>query len=156
MSRGSVRGDEVEEPTRQVPRAYRAAMNEWIPVAAGVVSGAVSGWAAAWIGRPAAAAAAEEAKERTDERRAIVRAGRELVQGAYAMNESPATVAGDSRYIAIRRHLSPEVQAVYRVQVQPTTPGALMLNLRGAGAPKYSHEALQADIERLDREWNLS
>ena len=96
----------------------------------------------------AAEATRVETEARLHERRDLIAAGHGVIQEAYANNWDYETVAQDIRFVRVARHLSTETRTLYELH------GGPQLRIK-RNVGRTSHAGLQADVDRLAREWNL-
>ena len=118
---------------------------DWTATVIAVIAGVGSGFLSA-LASPFAQRRAEEAKARTTARRVVVSGGRQLVSEARREEWSPVLIAHDLRYMALIPHLSETVRQKYDVNTR-----TLYVEIGGA----LRHPALAAEIDDLERRWNL-
>jgi hypothetical protein len=123
---------------------------EWLSIPAGVIAGTASGIGAAWIGRPAAQAAAETARTETEgrlaRRRQLIDDAHALISESYNQNAQPYVIARDQRFVRLRPHLSDQIVERYTGKAK----------LQGVVGNQWSYPDLEAEIDKLARDWKLA
>lgn len=116
---------------------------EWV---AAVIAGVGSGFLSA-VFSPFAQRRAKEAEIRASERRALVAAGRALVEEARREQWNDQQVGADPRLLALRPHLSEHTRGTY--DLYPVT-----LSIPKVGVETHTH--LLDEVDDLERKWKLT